>query len=485
MSDHQRQPDRADPERERAAPPQDEQQSAARRDASGSVPGLPDRLRQAGNAAISRLLRRRGAGRPLDPQSRAPLERGFGANFGAVRLHDDQEARAAADALDATALTQGDDIYLGSAAPPPETADGQQLLAHELAHVAQQRQAGAVNAGQVSRPGDSFEQAADHAAQQVVQGDRADRAPAGTPPAIQRQERMPQPGVARAEAQAALRQYLERLAAQTDGKVRVTPELRTAVEQMFAGDVGAILRLDGFFNRLNLPTDPATFAAEVARLLPETIEPARIAHLRRAPSSGTQPSFTTRVADAAKRTAPAPLPPDEQSAQWRFDQETGMTRKEEARRAGQPSPIGPYSVDILRAARIVGELTKKPATTAAPQLDAKVSAAIEQAVAQIRPDALIPPKLRNTPLAGSLADAQEVARALGRMLDQAHTNKQAEVELRLSADYRQAGDLGEVIDAMRAIIDIMREALPHKAANVEAVKVYFGGQLPRRFKVAP
>ena len=78
----------------------------------------------------------------LDPDTRRWMEKRFGADFGSVRLHTGPSASDAAQALSAHAFTLGSDISFGAGRYRPETPRGKRLLAHELAHVVQQRQAG-------------------------------------------------------------------------------------------------------------------------------------------------------------------------------------------------------------------------------------------------------------------------------------------------------------------------------------------------------
>lgn len=59
-----------------------------------------------------------------------------------ARIHTDDAAAAAAAALRARAYTVGRDIYFAKGQLQPGTAAGRQLLAHELAHVVQQRSTG-------------------------------------------------------------------------------------------------------------------------------------------------------------------------------------------------------------------------------------------------------------------------------------------------------------------------------------------------------
>jgi len=62
----------------------------------------------------------------------------FGASFGNVKVHTGPAAEQAAAALQARAFTQGNNIFFGHDEYQPGTQRGQFLLAHELAHVAQQ-----------------------------------------------------------------------------------------------------------------------------------------------------------------------------------------------------------------------------------------------------------------------------------------------------------------------------------------------------------
>jgi hypothetical protein len=80
----------------------------------------------------------RSGGRELDPGTRQPMERAFGADFGSVRVHSGSQSTALNDSLQAKAFTVGSDIFFRGAVPDVGTRDGQELLAHELAHTVQQ-----------------------------------------------------------------------------------------------------------------------------------------------------------------------------------------------------------------------------------------------------------------------------------------------------------------------------------------------------------
>lgn len=91
--------------------------------------------RTAGNQAVLRL----GPGQPLDPATRGRMESAFGTSFADVRVHRGPESAALARGEDAAAFAVGNQIVLGEGAGAPGTVAGDALLAHELAHVAQQR----------------------------------------------------------------------------------------------------------------------------------------------------------------------------------------------------------------------------------------------------------------------------------------------------------------------------------------------------------
>jgi hypothetical protein len=80
-----------------------------------------------------------GPGRPLDGSARARMESAFGHPFGDVRLHVDDRAAALSRELEARAFTLGSHVAFGAGQFHPGTPAGDALLAHELAHVVQQR----------------------------------------------------------------------------------------------------------------------------------------------------------------------------------------------------------------------------------------------------------------------------------------------------------------------------------------------------------
>lgn len=108
------------------APVQAEGQSAAAAAAAAPTAGM--------HAAAEQAIAGRGAGTPLAPAVRGPIESSLGADLSHVRVHDDGAARDAADALHARAFAHGSDIWLGHGASPHDLG----LMAHEATHVVQQ-----------------------------------------------------------------------------------------------------------------------------------------------------------------------------------------------------------------------------------------------------------------------------------------------------------------------------------------------------------
>jgi hypothetical protein len=111
------------------------------------------------------------AARPLPAAQRSFFETAFGQDFSKVRVHTDSTARTLTAAMDAKAVMQGDDIAFAPGRYAPESGAGRTLLAHELAHVTQQRQGGGAAA--------AAEQHARGAAQTVASGGRVNPASLG------------------------------------------------------------------------------------------------------------------------------------------------------------------------------------------------------------------------------------------------------------------------------------------------------------------
>lgn len=107
-------------------------------------------------------------GRPLDAATRAALEPRFGHDFSRIRVHTDSPAAESARAVNALAYTVGDDVVFGHGQFRPGSAEGQRLIAHELAHTIQQ--AGGTAAQEGGRSESVLEGEADAASQAAVAG---------------------------------------------------------------------------------------------------------------------------------------------------------------------------------------------------------------------------------------------------------------------------------------------------------------------------
>lgn len=156
--------------------------------------------RMAGNQSVSSLLAPEeaeaehrspvrdvvgsGGGSPLDPGARSFLEERMGHDFSDVRVHTGARADESARSIHAQAYTVGSDVVFRSGAYQPDTSAGRHVLAHELAHVVQQK-AGPVEGTpapggiSVSDPGDRFEQAAERTAADAMSGPAQSPVPAG------------------------------------------------------------------------------------------------------------------------------------------------------------------------------------------------------------------------------------------------------------------------------------------------------------------
>jgi len=134
----------------------------------------------------------RAPSRPLDEGTRQLMGARFGTRFDHVHIHADAQAASAARTVNARAYTVGNHIAFGAGQFAPQTSTGQRLLAHELAHVAQQRKIADESprvhpALPISQPGDAAEVEADRiasgelpASQATQTGAQVARAPASS-----------------------------------------------------------------------------------------------------------------------------------------------------------------------------------------------------------------------------------------------------------------------------------------------------------------
>ena len=92
---------------------------------------------------LSRPSQATSAGRPLERDVQARM-RPDSVDRSSTRVHADARAARLADTVDARAFAYGQDVYFGEREYRPGTAEGDRLLAHELAHTIQQPAAGTV-----------------------------------------------------------------------------------------------------------------------------------------------------------------------------------------------------------------------------------------------------------------------------------------------------------------------------------------------------
>jgi hypothetical protein len=114
-------------------------------------------------------------GNPLDSNVRDAMGARMGRDFSGIRVHSGAQAAGAARSLDALAFTVGRDIVFGDRQYEPSSRHGQYLIAHELAHVAQQEGAGGAQMQKqamlkIGSASDPAESEADRVAEAVTGG---------------------------------------------------------------------------------------------------------------------------------------------------------------------------------------------------------------------------------------------------------------------------------------------------------------------------
>ena len=113
-----------------------------------------------------------GAGGAVPGGLRSEVEHATGTDLSGVRLHHGGPAATMAGDLGARAFTVGSDIVIGAGEPGPGTLHGDALLAHELAHAAQQSSGPAPAAKSDAGSTDLAEAAADDVAAAAVISER-------------------------------------------------------------------------------------------------------------------------------------------------------------------------------------------------------------------------------------------------------------------------------------------------------------------------
>jgi hypothetical protein len=178
-SGYDRDPDRLS-EHEQVRPPQPEQAepaaplhelasnvgnhaftSSIAREASGILPSG-----EVHPAVQSEISATRGGGSSLDTGVADRFSSSLG-DLSDVRVHTDDNADRLNRSVSARAFATGTDVYFAKGEYSPGSAQGDKLIAHELAHVVQQRGAPQGGPLTVSQPGDAMETEADDVADNI------------------------------------------------------------------------------------------------------------------------------------------------------------------------------------------------------------------------------------------------------------------------------------------------------------------------------
>ncbi len=117
---------------------------------------------------------RLGRGETLHGGTKSKMEDAFGESFSDVEVHRDGNAASVSGEMNARAFTYGNHIAFGSGEYSPGTMEGDALIAHELAHVSQQKNGSA--AGVQQKGGDAASNGGDHAALEADADQAAEQA---------------------------------------------------------------------------------------------------------------------------------------------------------------------------------------------------------------------------------------------------------------------------------------------------------------------
>lgn len=203
---------------------------------------------EAGPVSLTAIQRGLVGGAALPAGLRARMEAGFGTSFADVRVHTGAAAAGATGTLRAEAFTTGSDIAFAPGRYNPGSTPGMSLIAHELAHVVQQRRSGGGGAVQakslVSGPGDAAETGADRAAATVLAGGRASVGGAGQSlrGQILRRARL---GAAALSLSPAMTQAPRRPGATAPGAAPVLTPVMTSQVSAAGGQVSGLARAAG------------------------------------------------------------------------------------------------------------------------------------------------------------------------------------------------------------------------------------------------
>jgi len=479
-------------------------------------------------------------GVPLPADVRAKMEIRLAHDLGEVRIHRGAEAARAARDVDAVAYTNGDDIVLGPRAPAPTSPAGEALLAHELSHVVQQREATHIVEG-VSGPGDAAEIAADT----VARGGGSLPATGGAVHAVQRQPAQGKElrSVKRDEVQRILTQYLQDvLDMQGRRTIDKTPQVVEAITSLFKDDP---VRQGSVAQWLMGITDgtPAGLARDIAARLPDEIPEDRLDKIQtkpKAPATDTRPKTVgdaagsvvvdSTVAPVVRKTK---LSKDVQdkiisaarsavsagiisildnvldganvdgqtknaihaAGEAALKQQPGKAMDRQQEGAGSPyyqpppasrAPAAPTApgqhIFMLPPIKwdFPGTTARKPPAQPSPKTDP----AVEKAAAATDPKALVPDGVTGKD-ADDFGSAADFALDVARKLDEAQSKKNAHLMIEMGAQYENVKDRGSAFQRAKAIVFAVRDALSHHASLVERVTFAVNRRVAFSFSLHP
>jgi uncharacterized protein DUF4157 len=152
----------------------------APRSTATDAPAVLALQRSAGNQAVAGAFELAASGAATEVPRRREMETAFGTSFAGVRAYlGGSNAQAGLGALGANAAARGEEVAFRDASPPED------LIAHELAHVVQQRRGQTGVACSSDRQGSAAENAARRAASAVARGERVPDVGAAAPGDVQ------------------------------------------------------------------------------------------------------------------------------------------------------------------------------------------------------------------------------------------------------------------------------------------------------------
>ncbi len=109
-------------------------------------------------------------GQPLDAETQNYMGSRFDHDFSHVRIHTDAQSGESARAINAQAYTLGQNVVFGTGKYVPDSSEGRGLLAHEFAHVVQQRDSETKGILTLETEDSAREYEASAAASQILRG---------------------------------------------------------------------------------------------------------------------------------------------------------------------------------------------------------------------------------------------------------------------------------------------------------------------------